>query len=194
MSSKARCCSGVGSVNRWTQGASGSEGKRPLFPPISADRATINEGQPLTLSWSSSNADSASINQGIGPVPPNVSGSRELRPPRRICRRRKDSATTDPGLSLFCDGCGRFDPGENSRTPGDPSCEFGLLESRCFAHLRKSVAEFLVCDGQCCVHEFTSVPTYSDVSTAIYLRRQNGRRLGQNDLFSTPFHGNSRKT
>ena len=28
MSSKARCCSGVGSVNRWTQGASGSEGNR----------------------------------------------------------------------------------------------------------------------------------------------------------------------
>ena len=47
---------------------------------IRADRTTINEGQPFTLSWSSSNADSASIDQGIGPVTPNVSGSRELRP------------------------------------------------------------------------------------------------------------------
>ena len=47
---------------------------------IEADRTTINEGQPFTLSWSSSNADSASINQGIGSVTPNVSGSRELRP------------------------------------------------------------------------------------------------------------------
>ena len=47
---------------------------------ISANRTTINEGQPFTLSWSSSNAASASINQGIGPVTPNVSGGRELRP------------------------------------------------------------------------------------------------------------------
>ncbi|MYD92749.1 MAG: hypothetical protein F4Y02_03455, partial [Chloroflexi bacterium] len=47
---------------------------------ISADRTTINEGQPFTLSWSSSNADSVRIDPGIGTVAPNASGSRELRP------------------------------------------------------------------------------------------------------------------
>ena len=52
----------------------------PPAATISASRTTINEGQPFTLSWSSSNADSASINQGINSVTPNVSGSRSLRP------------------------------------------------------------------------------------------------------------------
>ena len=52
----------------------------PPTATISASRTTINEGQPFTLSWSSSNAASASIDQGVGNVPPNASGSRELRP------------------------------------------------------------------------------------------------------------------
>ena len=47
---------------------------------IRADRTTINEGQPFTLSWSSSNAASVRIDPGIGAVTPNVSGSRTLRP------------------------------------------------------------------------------------------------------------------
>ena len=52
----------------------------PPGASISASRTTINEGQPFTLSWSSSNAASASIDQGVGTVTPNVSGSRSLRP------------------------------------------------------------------------------------------------------------------
>ena len=52
----------------------------PPEASISASRTTINEGQPFTLSWSSSNAASVRIDPGIGAVTPNVSGSRTLRP------------------------------------------------------------------------------------------------------------------
>jgi RHS repeat-associated protein len=52
-----------------------------LYPPtvnISADPETIEVGQSATLSWTSTNADSASIDQGIGSVP--VDGSMPVSP------------------------------------------------------------------------------------------------------------------
>ena len=49
---------------------------------ISASRTTINEGQPVTVSWSSSNAQTTVITgiSGIGTVTGNSSGSRDLTP------------------------------------------------------------------------------------------------------------------
>ena len=52
----------------------------PPTAGISANRTTINEGQPFTLSWTTANAGSASIDQGVGSVTANVSGSRTLTP------------------------------------------------------------------------------------------------------------------
>ncbi len=49
---------------------------------ISANRTSINEGQPVTVSWSSSNAQTTVITGigGIGTVTGNSSGSRDLAP------------------------------------------------------------------------------------------------------------------
>jgi len=52
-----------------------------LFPPtvtISADPTTLMPGESSTLSWSSTNAESASIDQGIGPV--SVNGTTTVSP------------------------------------------------------------------------------------------------------------------
>ena len=52
----------------------------PLRPSVSltAELSSIEGGKPVTLNWSSQNATSASINQGVGAVP--KSGSREVFP------------------------------------------------------------------------------------------------------------------
>ncbi len=47
---------------------------------LSAEPSSIERGKSATLKWSSSNASSASLNQGIGTVP--TSGSREVFPTR----------------------------------------------------------------------------------------------------------------
>ena len=52
----------------------------PPTASISASRTTINEGESFTLSWTTSNAGSARINQGIGSVTPNVGGRQTLTP------------------------------------------------------------------------------------------------------------------
>ena len=53
----------------------------PPTASISANPTTINEGQPFTLRWTTSNAGSASIDPGVGTVTPNAGGRRTLRPP-----------------------------------------------------------------------------------------------------------------
>jgi len=47
---------------------------------ITASPETIAEGESATLSWSSSNADSVSIDQGIGAVTENTTGSQTVSP------------------------------------------------------------------------------------------------------------------
>ena len=59
------------------------EVKPPPPPPkpevtLSAEPSSIERGKSATLKWSSNNATSATLNQGIGAVPP--SGSREVFP------------------------------------------------------------------------------------------------------------------
>jgi len=50
----------------------------PVINSFSADETSIVEGQSTTLNWSSSNATSASIDQGVGSV--NTSGTRSVSP------------------------------------------------------------------------------------------------------------------
>jgi hypothetical protein len=51
----------------------------PVIDSFTATPSTINEGESATLSWSISDADSATIDNDIGPVDP-VSGSLEVSP------------------------------------------------------------------------------------------------------------------
>ena len=62
---------GAGTSNAGTTNNSGSSGSAPSPPAMvtmSASPANINSGQSATLSWTMSNAVSASIDDGIGPV------------------------------------------------------------------------------------------------------------------------------
>ena len=52
----------------------------PKIDSFSASPSTITEGQKSTLSWTTTGADSASINQNIGSVTPVGSGSEEVMP------------------------------------------------------------------------------------------------------------------
>ena len=53
---------------------------RPRIDSFSADRTTINRGQPVTLSWTTSNATSAELDPGNISVTPVASGSKSLSP------------------------------------------------------------------------------------------------------------------
>ena len=64
---------------------------------ISASPATIIEGSSSTLSWTSANADTASIDQGIVSVTPNTSGSQSVSPV--ITTTYTITATNDSGTS-----------------------------------------------------------------------------------------------
>ncbi len=52
----------------------------PTCDTFSADRTTINRGQPVTLSWTTSNATSAELDPGNISVTPVASGSKSLSP------------------------------------------------------------------------------------------------------------------
>jgi len=64
---------------------------------MSADPASINAGQSSTLSWSSTNTTSASINQGIGSVA--VNGSRAVSP---SATTTYTGTFTGPGGTVTC--------------------------------------------------------------------------------------------
>ena len=52
----------------------------PVIRSFEADSTTITEGDCADLSWETENAESTSINQGIGTVTPTESGSKEVCP------------------------------------------------------------------------------------------------------------------
>ena len=123
------------SSQAFTLSVTGEEGARPLTatddesvtvvprPPsptatLTADSTTITEGNCTDLRWTTTNANSASINQGIGTVTPTASGSEEVCP---------DATTT---YELTADGHSDARPSQatasvtvtvNPPTPSTPS-------------------------------------------------------------------------
>ena len=105
----------------------------PPTASISANRTTFNEGQPFTLSWNTTNAGSASIDQGVGTVTPNASDSRTLTPSegthtytitasKAACSDATDSVTvtvrpkpTNPSITASPNPC-KILPGSNTCT------------------------------------------------------------------------------
>jgi hypothetical protein len=86
-------------------GGGSSNGGGPPPPPnpsctISASPNPITAGQSSTLSWSSSNATSASIDQGIGSVTPNATGSQTVTP---AVTTKYTMTVTGNGKSATCD-------------------------------------------------------------------------------------------
>ena len=74
----------------------------PPAPPtctISASPTSIQEGSPSTLSWTTTNATSFSLNQGVGVVTPVISGSTSVSP---TTTTTYTGTATGPGGSATC--------------------------------------------------------------------------------------------
>ncbi|RJR13118.1 hypothetical protein C4585_02560 [Candidatus Parcubacteria bacterium] len=88
---------------------------------ISANPSKINKGSTSTLSWSSSNATSASINQGVGSV--GVNGSKSVKPNSSTTYTM---TVTGPGGTTNCQTTVTV----NTVTPDVPSCDISANPSK----------------------------------------------------------------
>ena len=94
--------------------------RKPVIDLFEADRTTINEGQPLTLSWETTHADSVSIVPDPGGGPLGTDGSRVVHPSEG--QRTYDlTARNDSGQSVTARVTVTVRPRPTGEIWGDPN-------------------------------------------------------------------------